>query len=208
MMETKKLIKTNPEYENRNYYIRKLFWNRVKTALEFSDIRKNHKNIILDIGCGRAKLFHLINKISPTAKMIGIDINEDITKLKIKNASFIVIKLNEQLPFKEEYFDEIFALDCLEHIDKLEFELNQIKRVLKNNGSLIISGPTENILYKLGRFIMKGTWNEVYEDGEKHSWNIFQIKKKILKNGYIVKKSKILPSRLLPLFAIYKFKKI
>src|SRR3989344_3545652 len=184
MMETKKLIKTNPEYENRNYHIRKLFWNRVKTALEFSDIKKNHKNIILDIGCGRAKLFHLINKISPITKMIGVDINEDIIKLKIKNASFIVIKLNEQLPFKEEYFDEIFALDCLEHIDKLEFELDQIKRVLKNNGSLIISGPTENILYKLGRFIMKGTWNEVYEDGEKHSWNIFQIKKKILKSGY------------------------
>ena len=85
----------------------------------------------------------------------------------------------------QEYFDEIFALDCLEHIDKLEFELNQIKRVLKNNGSLIISGPTENILYKLGRFIMKGTWNEVYEDGEKHSWNIFQIKKKILWKNYL-----------------------
>lgn len=207
-METEKLIKTNPEYENKNYYIKRLFWNRVKTALKFSDIGKRSKNTILDIGCGRAMLFRLINKQTSKTNMVGIDINEDIKKLKIKNARFIVVKPNEPFPFKKEYFDEIFALDCLEHIDKLEFELNQIKKVLKNNGFLIISGPTENIMYKLGRFMMKRKWNEVYEDGESHCWNIFQIKEKILKNGFRLEKSKILPFRLLSLFVIYKFKKV
>jgi len=207
-METEKLVKTNPEYENKNYYIKKLFWNRVKTALKFSDIGKRSKNTILDIGCGRAMLFRLINKHKSNINMVGIDINEDIKKLKIKNSRFIVVKPNEPFPFKKEYFDEIFALDCLEHIDKLEFELNQIKKVLKNKGLLIISGPTENLMYKLGRFKMKRRWKEVYEDGESHCWNIFQIKEKILKNGFRLEKSKILPFRLLSLFVIYKFKKV
>ena len=48
-------------------------------------------------------------------------------------------------------FDTIFALDVLEHIPDLEKVSVKLKELIGDFGQLIISGPTENTFYHLGR---------------------------------------------------------
>ena len=47
----------------------------------------------------------------------------------------------------------IFALDVLEHVPDPGTTLENLGRLLVDDGLLVISGPTENWLYRLGRRI-------------------------------------------------------
>lgn len=50
--------------------------------------------------------------------------------------------------------DLILALDVLEHVGNLPELLAQMARLLAPDGRLLVTGPTENWLYKLGRRIV------------------------------------------------------
>ena len=58
----------------------------------------------------------------------------------------------EKLDFKNNMFDEIYAIDVLEHVDRLQLVLSEIIRVLKVGGRLKVNIPhynTEAWLLKL-----------------------------------------------------------
>jgi methyltransferase family protein len=48
-------------------------------------------------------------------------------------------------------FQLINALDVLEHVDDLSRTLFDLLNLLQPGGRLVVSGPTENILYQIGR---------------------------------------------------------
>ena len=62
----------------------------------------------------------------------------------------------------------IFALDSLEHCDEPEQILTGLADALTPQGVLVLSGPTENALYRLGRRIAGFS-------GGYHHANIYQI---------------------------------
>ena len=50
-------------------------------------------------------------------------------------------------------YDQVFAIDSLEHNDNFEELLAALAAKLSPHGVLILSGPTENRLYRLGRAV-------------------------------------------------------
>ena len=46
-----------------------------------------------------------------------------------------------KFPIKDKMFDLIIAMDVIEHIKDTELFINELKRVLKNNGAIIITTP-------------------------------------------------------------------
>lgn len=54
----------------------------------------------------------------------------------------------EKLPFPDYYFDMIVSFETIEHLDKPEEFLKEIKRVLAPGGSIIISCPNDPYYYK------------------------------------------------------------
>jgi len=85
----------------------------------------NQKNkIILDVGCGNRKL--------PWA--IGIDLSD---KADIKQ------DLEKKWAVEDGSIDMVFSNQVIEHITEPDFFVKEIKRVLKNGGTAIIS--TENL---------------------------------------------------------------
>ena len=119
------------------------YWNRFGEKLvSFSDIKLNSK--ILDIGFGRgASLFPAIRKVGVNGKVIGIDISnemiketyKDIKNNKFNNVELINMNINN-LIFPNNYFDNVL---CGFSIEVNENNLNEIFRILKNNGKLNIS---------------------------------------------------------------------
>jgi len=101
---------------------------------------KEYKNChMLDIGCGwEAKLLTSVEKYISSG--IGIDFkapdfnNEKITTLQVK--------LDKKLPFGNESFDVVSMLAVLEHLDNPYKIIQEVKRVLKVNGKLIITVPS------------------------------------------------------------------
>jgi len=176
-MELEEIV---PEYHSSNKYVKNIFFKRFEIAIDY--LHKIGANKILDAGCGEGIFTNILKNTENFEEVIGLDINENVTKLneKFNNIKFIVGDICN-LPFYK-YFDAIVCLDVLEHIEHIEDALLSIYNALDDEGYLIVSGPTENFWYKLGRFLTKGTFSE--ESGPnagKHYYNIFDIDKLITK---------------------------
>ena len=92
----------------------------------------------IDLGCGTGTIDNL-----PNTNIVGIDISPKmIEKYTEKNQIGIVADI-ENLPFKNHSFD--FAISNFSlHWTNLEKSIQEIHRVLKPNGYLILSIPVKN----------------------------------------------------------------
>ena len=106
------------------------------------------KNVtVADIGCGNGR--HLIPIAKHCKKAIGIDISQnllDIVKEKLKQNNIkntILIKSDAtQIPLRDHSVDHILYIAALHNIkgrkNRIQ-SLKEIKRILKNNGTALIS---------------------------------------------------------------------
>ena len=101
------------------------------------------KNInILDIGCGGGLISVPIKKLG--ANVVGIDASlkniqvaksySKKNKLKIK----YICSSPEKLKIKKK-FDVILILEIVEHVDDIDFFINQSSKFLKKNGLMFIA---------------------------------------------------------------------
>lgn len=102
------------------------------------------KDEVLDLGANSGqislKIAFKVKKImgiDVDAKLIEIAKKEAVNK-KIRNAKFTVADINERLSFKNNSFDKVICSDVLEHLERRDFALLEIKRVLKPNGLLFL----------------------------------------------------------------------
>ncbi|GAB0174361.1 MAG: hypothetical protein HHAS10_02400 [Candidatus Altimarinota bacterium] len=149
-----------PEYESKNPLIQWIFTKRLTWAVKQC---KNHNEAILDAGCGDGRVVRMLSNAGFT-NITGIDFNENVTTLSVDNARFLCEDLTKTT-FEDNVFDTIIILDVLEHFEFLEAPLSELRRILKPGGKLIVSMPTENIIYKIGRFLLKGTFSMVEGPG-------------------------------------------
>ena len=76
---------------------------------------------ILELGSGEGYLTFLLSKKKEN-KVIGIDFSPDnikVSKKRYPKADYRLMNC-EKMTFKDSYFDEIYAMDILEHVDNLE----------------------------------------------------------------------------------------
>ena len=181
-----------PEYKSWIPLVRHLFWARIHIAIKLIQMKGGER--VLDAGCGTGHLLEELNRKYKGWYGFGVDISPEVANLTLPNCTFLVADICS-LSLPNSYFDFVFALDTLEHIRELDRALKEIKRVLKKNGILIVSGPTETFLYRLGRFLCKGTFSQ--EKGPcagRHYYNINQIIQKIKENDFKIEVMQNLPS--------------
>lgn len=114
---------------------------RYQRALDLISLAPDSR--ILDIGCKYATLKDLLEENNLQVDYYGVDISNKVFS-KIKNFNhekFFVADVSKNLPFESERFDYIFAMEIMEHVESPTIMLNEINRVLKKNGTLILSVP-------------------------------------------------------------------
>lgn len=96
-------------------------------------------NKVLDIACGSG---YLTKKIGETKKVnvTGIDIKITKNMEKDKNIKYLEGNV-EHIDFPDNYFDTVVCAHTLEHVQKLEIAVNELKRVTKKR--LIIVVPKQ-----------------------------------------------------------------
>ncbi len=112
--------------------------------LEFEYFRKyvNKNDRILDLGCGNGRVYEFFKDYGIT--YYGLDISEkliNIAKKKYPEPNFKVGNMIN-LPYENNFFDTVWMIASFHHLrDKKERiqTLKEIKRVLKENGILIIT---------------------------------------------------------------------
>jgi ubiquinone/menaquinone biosynthesis C-methylase UbiE len=157
-----------PSYTHENLLLRTLFQARGNAVLKWIS---DQASSVLDVGCGAGVLAEALDTTSKRT-VTGIDIAPEAAKAYLQPSSRVRIVKGDitKLPFEDDSFDCIVAMDVLEHFDELERPLFELSRVVSSEGQLLVTGPTENWMYRVGRYIagFSGDYHpkSVYEVGE------------------------------------------
>jgi teichuronic acid biosynthesis glycosyltransferase TuaC len=92
--------------------------------------------LILDIGTGNGDIASFIGKKNTV-------ISVDISDFRQNKDNYYFSRCNASLPFKAESFDAVISNHVIEHIINQTLHINEIKRVLKNDGVLYLATPNK-----------------------------------------------------------------
>ncbi len=102
----------------------------------YPSIDKKLKGKVLDVGCGIGDFLSYRKN-----NTIGVDINSLNVEYCKKNGQEAYIIENNKFPFNDQSFDGVILDNVLEHLIEPKVTINEITRVLKPNGTLIIGVP-------------------------------------------------------------------
>jgi 2-polyprenyl-3-methyl-5-hydroxy-6-metoxy-1,4-benzoquinol methylase len=144
-----------PSYLHPNPLMRWMAWRRVEVVakrLEALCASRRGQATIVDFGCGTGVLFDQALRCG--RRVVGIDVVLDSARLLAAEWK-LDVELKTPAQAREEIepgtVDVIVAAEVLEHVDPLGESLALFQTWLKSDGILLVSLPTENRLYRLGR---------------------------------------------------------
>jgi len=140
------------------------FWHK-KRFTEVSRIINPVKGKVLDIGCNDGTFSKIIFEKTKAEKLVGIDlagksIDWANKHLKRSGINFLVGDA-QNLKYKSNFFDAVFCLEVLEHVEDPLKTLREIKRVMKKGGYGIFLVPSDSFLFRLVWFF----WLNFYPRG-------------------------------------------
>ena len=176
-----------PSYLHRNLLASGVAWWRLFAA-ESLYLRFAPKGKVLDFGAATGELGHLL-PVDAEYEFVEVDTNMART-LEADRPAAIRRSLEHLEPGQ---YAAVFALDSLEHNEDVASIAQRLIASLRNDGVLIVSGPTENFLYQAGRRIARF-------DGHYHKTTIHNIER-ILARSASLRHRHFVPFGI-PLFSI------
>ncbi len=135
-----------PSYTHSNPILGWVAWQRLEAAIKVWR-QSGSGNSVLDFGAGSGVLCSLLPN---TAEYSFAELDDALAK-KLLGRYPRAARFEPDKDSKR--FDVIFALDSLEHNEDVAVLLEQIANWLKPDGIFILSGPSENVLYRFGRWL-------------------------------------------------------
>jgi ubiquinone/menaquinone biosynthesis C-methylase UbiE len=205
-------------YNHPNAAFRYIENKRIRKLIELADINRADK--VLEVGCGAG---HILEKIHG-GNLYGIDISEvQIRRAKERLGEKVMLLKSpgETTPFDDKYFDRVLCSEVIEHVLDPTPLLNEMSRILKDDGILSLSIPNENLI-NFTKKILKYTglmrlftpkdngWDLATKDNldewHLHEFNLNLVKKYI--NGvFKIEKLSSIPFFIVPFRYVLKLKK-
>jgi hypothetical protein len=135
-----------PSYCHRNFAAAYVSWLRLFKVVEMAQAAVPRYRRVIDFGSSVGELGHLID---PRAEYHFIEQDEAAAAFLMSQHPRAIRQELTTAPLGE--FDAVFAIDSLEHNDNYADLLQCLFALTAPGGVVILSGPTENALYRLGR---------------------------------------------------------
>lgn len=161
----------------------------------------------LDVGCGLGFFAFRAGKLG--AEVHGIDIGKRLVRISSKRypkGKFIVAPA-QKLPFKSNSFDLVLCTEVIEHVNKQNKVLDELFRVLKKDGYLILTTPNR-LFHPLYTFLCSIGVRPYH--GNEYWYFPWEIKRALEKRGKVTKKyyfNFILPNPFFDQFERFSFLK-
>ena len=122
---------------------------------------------MLDIGTGPATIPLYLNRFFPDVRFTGLDISLGMLRKAVENKTILNEKIDlltgngECLPFRSKSIDMITSFFALHHIDRPEYLLKEIERVLKPNGVVLCIDFRRDV-YKMVYYTLNLFWQTAF----------------------------------------------
>lgn len=149
---------------------------------------------ILDVGCGNGDFDNYI-AITYNADITAVDFStEGIKVAKEKKEKFnsvsntFTVADAQELPFVDESFDFVISCECLEHVPDPQKMINELYRVVKKKGTVILTTENYSNAYAYYIAFLKLT-GKSYDSGSsvqpiEHFFVFWKVKKKFQTAGF------------------------
>jgi ubiquinone/menaquinone biosynthesis C-methylase UbiE len=146
----------NVYYSGRNNNFYEIAFDYIKRILGSVD-----GETILDAGCGNGA--HSVRLAQRGFNVTAVDFSDEALKLCKENLKYhnldSIVELQKEsllaLNFKEDSFDNVLCWGVLMHIPEIRVALNELCRVLKPGGHLILCEVSKNSLETIGGRVIK-----------------------------------------------------
>jgi 2-polyprenyl-3-methyl-5-hydroxy-6-metoxy-1,4-benzoquinol methylase len=153
---------------------------------------KNAKGAILDAGCGLGYGSEMLYRSHKS--IVSFDISSTALSYakKIYSGPMYVRADAQSLPFANESFDTVVALEIIEHLDNGLLLLWEIHRVLKDEGILIISTPnTAHLRNRLDCLVFhKKIPNRPTNPYHKHEYSSKEFTRLLTSAGFVIEQKR------------------
>lgn len=153
-----------PSYCHPNWLAAYVSWIRLFHAADLARSHAPSASRVLDFGSSVGELGHLVSRGGEGYDFIETD-DHSAAYLTSRLPSAQRVSLEEA---PQCAYDLVFAIDSLEHNGNFAELLKTLAGKLAPGGVFILSGPTENALYRFGRSIAGF-------DGHYHDTTIYEI---------------------------------
>jgi uncharacterized protein (TIRG00374 family) len=139
---------------NSDMLVQRYFQRRKTESIKNSlSIEKN--DVLIDIGCGSGVQIKALGKTGYILA-IGIDVNLNALRFarerSLPDTEFIIAD-SQYLPIKSSYADKIICAEVIEHIKNPQHLVNEIARVLKKGGAVVITTPNDRSVWGIYEFL-------------------------------------------------------
>jgi len=110
---------------------------------------------VLDVGCFDGSISSLLMQNSNI--LFGMELSKRaIGSAKEKGVNVVLADVDETFPFSDHFFDVVFAGEIIEHVLDVDYWLQEIARVVKPDGYVVLTTPNlaslgRRFLFLLGR---------------------------------------------------------
>ncbi|MBI4706344.1 MAG: methyltransferase domain-containing protein [Candidatus Omnitrophica bacterium] len=153
------------------------------------EIRKYGKNLkVLDVGCGEGMLGSFLLDDN---QVYGVEIFEEkVKRCCEKGINAKLVRDNDPIPYMDSCFDVVTCCQVLEHLLNPFYMVEEMHRVLKNDGLLVVTVPNIYDLITRVRFPF-GIWTKI-QFGANLGHIRFYSKKTLIKlikeEGFVIQK--------------------
>lgn len=111
-------------------------------------------DFVLDVGCANGA--HAVKAARQAKRVIGVDYDpgqlrvaaDSVRRLGLDNVRLFAWDLTRALPFTAAAFDAVLFLDVIEHLGPRLEVLQEIRRVLRPEGRLLVSAPNRETSWR------------------------------------------------------------
>lgn len=197
------IIPNNLSEEEYSYIDRSNFIIRFEMLSNYLEDHaiKTRQLRLLEVGCrdGLLAKFLKANEIN-NINCYGVDIDDDSLR-KASQRGVVTRKCDlnfEEIPFEDNMFDFIIAFEVIEHIPFYHNVFSEMRRVLKDNGVLLLTTPNIASLGNRIRFLAGRDIHRVYTKDQKdvhfRMFTLESIEKLFLMHDFTIVYSTVLTS--------------
>lgn len=139
--------------------------NRSKWNLVLEQIRRLDKHsTVLDVGFGHPFLSDFVGQ---DYDIYGIDVEPEFLR-NLDPEHFRYGNVEERIPYENNKFDCVVMLEVIEHLANVDNACQEIKRVLKPGGVLLMSTPNHSFFSALLWQVIESTYFRIFGKGYKN----------------------------------------